>query len=228
MKKNFLSKLLAFCALAFAGGALASCQSVNKEDAKVVVVKESTAKIYIDTTDNKTYATATVGLENNTIYDVYTWDLTYVTSLAGIEQPAVTTTVNMYASHGASGYVTFLEEVDPGTTSAKIISGTPKKMAGIMKSYMIWWIAGFSILAISSILFAFKLFGDAFTREQARAIFKENIVGSLFIAAVILFAIMLPLILGSWVPTVILGGMFVASILINGALTGIKELTVKH
>lgn len=228
MKKNLLSKLITLCALAFVGGTLASCQTINKEDAKVVIVKESEANIYVDAKDGKRYATATIGVQNNSIYDVYTWDLTYTMS-NGTESATETATVNMYVAHGAAGYVTFLEEVqEPSITSVKIISGAPRESLGVMKTYLGWWIAGFAVLLCSVMFFAFKLFQETFTKEQAKEVLREHIGGAAFGGLLILLLVMFPLILGSWVPTAILGGALAGSIVISAILTGIKALVSKN
>lgn len=228
MKKNLFSKIFTIFALAFTGTLLASCQKTNINEAKVVIVKESEANIYYNEADGKRYATATIGVENNTIYDVYTWNLTYTATYLDGSTYTETVESNMGVRHGAKGYVTFLEEVkDPTVIKVKITEGAPKKTLSVMQTYLGWWIAGFAVLLCSVIVFAFKLFQDTFTKEEAKQAFKEHIFSMLFGALLVLIIVMLPLILGSWVPTVILGGAALGSLVICGLLTGLKALTSK-
>lgn len=229
-KQSFWKKLAAFLALGLGVLTMSACQTTNYADAQIYV-KESQVSIYTKEETGKRYATISLAVANNTIYNVIDWDINftvYYTAESGKAPFPTSNVVKMGILHGQAGVVVFaVDEVPNDVTAYKITSASAKTFQNIWDSYIGWWIAAIIIVAFSLIFYGIEIFSRGITASDAIDMYKKNIASSICVFLFALIICIFPVFFGAWVPTVILTIALATSILGAGLFTGIKSLASK-
>jgi len=230
MKLNKLNKFLALCIAGLGVFFMTSCESAERN--AYVDLKQTTVTVYEEQpATGKSYALASIGVVNNTIYNVYAIDLTYQMFDAAKTQIGETTTVrtNCFIRHGVAGYLVFDQKFDTslGIKSIEIIEAKPSSYASLWQTYVVPFTIAIIAAVISTIVFGARLFVGGMTREDVKDLFRERLSSTLVTVALVLIICLIPLMFSNWVVTLILVGAVLSTILLSGLLTLIKMATIK-
>lgn len=230
--KNFFKKLVLLFTLGFGAIGLASCQGVDvNKEARFELEKCYVQIVTVEET-GKRYAEFSLYVVNNSIYNVYSWDIT----LTGYSDAKCTTEVGQYVAkdvvlkvgHGVGGLIIGKEEVQEDTVAAiKVTNAKVSQYYNLWQTYVGWFICAIAIVAFSWIFFGISIFAKGITKEEARQLLQARLASTLLIALFILVICMIPIFFGGWVISLIFLGSVVASMLGAILMTCIKYATLK-
>ena len=234
MKSKKLSRILAGL-LAFGGIVLmAGCQSADKSQA-YTPANETTVTIYTEASTGSKRGTATIGIANNTIYNVDEVKVTYTVYDDGgqvIGDEGRTTLLPTYVQHGVAGYITYIFDAtsvgpDAAAATVKVTKVEVTHFQSLWDSYIVGWIMAIVIVGISLIFSAFEIFRSGWTKESLAQFMREKTASALITLGLVALICLIPLMFSSWVTTLILVGSFAASVVCAGLMTIIKVATIK-
>lgn len=221
MKSNFWKKLAVFLGLAVGAVTMTACQSTSTTDGSIKFERKSLS-MYYDETGSKKFAVITSYIQNNTIYDIQTWNIEVVPYVGQVAQdPVKNENVDFYVTHGSYGTVTVSYEIPKTITDIQLKKAEPNKILSAWETYLGWWICGIVLVALSWIFFTAEILGKKLTSDQIMELFKANAGGTICVGLFIFILCMFPLFFGAWVPTVILVISLACGILGCGAIGGI-------
>lgn len=222
MKNRFKKLFLGLLLIAGVAG-LSSCQSAERN--ATIPTTECEVRIVEDAHSGKRTAVITLGIVNNTIYNVLEEQLTYTVYNDDMPLPGyidITETVKFPIRHGAQGYISYTYELPPEAPECdyvKITKTSISKYATLFQTYAVPFVIMFVFAGIAIVFFAIDLFRGGLTKESIKERFKERIASSVTIMALLLIIFLIPLMFSSWVTTLILVGGFVGTGVVCGLLT---------
>lgn len=226
MKHKFSKFLLAL--LMLGGIGLASCQKASHTAS--VPTNECQVKIVEDAQTHKRTAVITLGLLNDTIYNVEQVSLTYNVyngnSVVLLDQKD---NVDIFVRHGVAGYLSYTYQVPNELVcdAVKITHTEVTKYSSLFDTYMVPFIVMFVLAGFGIMFFAIDLFKGGITKEGVKELFREKMFSSLTIMALVVLICLIPLMFSSWVVTLILVGGFLGVSLVCGLLTLIRMAFLK-
>lgn len=229
MKKHRFTKFL--LALLLLGGAtgLASCAS-SGYDARI-----PTSECNVTVTENadthKKTAVVTLGIENNTIYDVKAAEITYdvYANSIRLNTEPITDRVEVYVRHGVAGYLTYTVPIEQYQmiTSVKITGATVTEYRSFWDTYVVPFVVMFVVSGLALVFAAIDIFTHQWSKESLRQMLSEKLSLYLIIFAMTILICLIPLMFSNWVVTLILVGGFAGVALLTGIMTAIRVATIK-
>lgn len=224
MKKHRFTKFLLSILLLGGVFGLSSCQSA--EHNATVPVNQCEVKVFKEEGKEDKKAIVTIGVYNNTIYNVKQIEVTY-NIYDEAKKPLVTggvETYDVFVRHGVAGYISYSVPVDKttGAAYAEITAGRVTQYYSLWDTYVAPFIIMIVLGGLALIFAAVDIFRDTWNKESVKELLSEKLSLYLVIFGLTILICLIPLMFSSWVVSLILIGGFVAVALLTALMAGIK------
>lgn len=229
MKKHRFAKFLLSMLLLGGAFGLSACESADHN--ATVPTEQCEVRVIEDSVTHEKTAVVTLGIYNNTIYNVKQVEFTWKAYFNDVPVPGGegTQKVDIFVRHGVAGYLSYTVKVEKGVTAnyVKITSSRVSGYYSFWETYVTPFVVMFILAGLALIFAAVDIFRNDISKEELKETLSEKLSLYLVIFGLTILICLIPLMFSNWVVTLILIGGFVGVAALTAAMFGIKAAVLK-